>query len=93
MSILNSLERRINGIKGIIEMKNLDNLDKLLTDCVVLSFHVMIVGLFLYVNFVPLQDISTYTREELIEAHKQLAINYHLGRVFFIPADLRFVSV
>ncbi|GEK89392.1 hypothetical protein SAMN04488100_1282 [Alkalibacterium putridalgicola] len=46
---------------------------------IIVSVVMMIVGYFLWTNLVPLQDINSYSPQELRDIQKELAINYPLG--------------
>ena len=57
----------------------------------ILSFLTMVTGFFLYANFVPIQDIELSSKAELLEVHKELAINYSLGNVLYHGGGFIFV--
>ena len=61
----------------------MDNIEKVIRELTILSFFVMVAGLFLYMNSVPLQDIHLISKEELVALHRELAINYSLGKVLY----------
>lgn len=56
-----------------------DKTTKWLISGVVISAIMMIIGYFLWTNLVPLQDINSYSPQELRDIQKELAINYPLG--------------
>ncbi|WP_423188710.1 hypothetical protein ACO1PF_08945 [Alkalibacterium sp. f15] len=69
-----------------------DKTNKWLVRGLIISAVVMIVGFFLYVNLVPLQDVGTYSPQELRAVHKELAINYPLGSFLLNLGFLGFSS-
>lgn len=56
-----------------------DKTTKWLISGVVISAIMMIIGYFLWTNLVPLQDINSYSPQELRDIQKERAINYPLG--------------
>lgn len=57
----------------------------------ILSFLTMVTGFFLYAILIPLQDIELYSKAELSEVHKELAINYSLGNILYHGGGFIFV--
>jgi|GEM_PF-533906 len=56
-----------------------DRTTKWLVIGVVVSAVMMIIGYFLWTNLVPVQDVSSFSPQELREVQKEMAINYPLG--------------
>lgn len=56
-----------------------DKTTKWLVIGAVISMVIMIVGYFLWTNLVPIQDINSYSPQELRDVQEELAINYPLG--------------
>ncbi|SFC17090.1 hypothetical protein SAMN04488102_103295 [Alkalibacterium subtropicum] len=56
-----------------------DRTTKWLVAGAVVSAVVMIIGYFLWTNLAPLQDINSYSPQELRNVQKEQAINYPLG--------------
>lgn len=56
-----------------------DKTTKWLVTITAVSAVIMIVGVLLWTNLVPLQDIESYSPQQLREAQMELAINYPLG--------------
>ena len=57
----------------------------------VCSVILIVVGYFLFTILIPLQDFDTYTRQELLELQKELAINYPLGKAMMIAGGIGLV--
>lgn len=57
--------------------------DKLLICLLILSCCVTAAGYFLYTILIPVQDLDTLNKAELLAAQKELALNYPLGNVLF----------
>jgi len=56
-----------------------DRTTKWLVIGAVVSAVMMIIGYFLWTNLVPVQDVSSFSPQELREVQKEMAINYPLG--------------
>lgn len=56
------------------------NLDKLLSISLNVSILSIIIGYVLWDILIPIQDYNLSTEEQLLEAQKEAAINYPLGR-------------
>lgn len=56
------------------------NLDKLLSISLIVSILSIIIGYVLWDILIPIQDYNLSTDEQLLEAQKEAAINYPLGR-------------
>ncbi|OJF93745.1 hypothetical protein [Alkalibacterium sp. 20] len=69
-----------------------DKTNKWLVRGLIISAVVMIVGFFLWTNLVPLQDVGTYSPQELRDVQKELAINYPLGSFLMNLGFLGFSS-
>lgn len=69
-----------------------DKTTKWLVIGIVVSAVIMIVGYFLWTNLVPLQDIESYSPQELRDVQMELAINYPLGSFLLNLGFLGFSS-
>lgn len=70
----------------------IDKTTKWLVIGIVVSAVIMIVGYFLWTNLVPLQDIESYSPQELRDVQMELAINYPLGSFLLNLGFLGFSS-
>lgn len=61
----------------------------MILSCVCIVFNV--VGIFLTLNFLPMQDPETLTIEEKIELQKEFSIHYDLGSFLIHLSKLCFV--
>lgn len=65
---------------------------KWLISIIIVSMVLMVVGFFLWTNLVPLQDIESYSPQELRDVQIELALNYPLGSFLLNLGFLGFSS-